>query len=44
MQGKPSSAAPGICQCHQDELERLKGQVLELEVNLHKAVPPPGDL
>ena len=34
---KPSSAAPGICQCHQDELERLKGQVLELEVNLHKA-------
>nr|XP_020749833.1 golgin subfamily B member 1 isoform X5 [Odocoileus virginianus texanus] len=34
---KPSSAVPGICQCHQDELERLKGQVLELEVNLHKA-------
>lgn len=29
--------SPNICQCHQDELERLKTQVLELETNLHKA-------
>ncbi|XP_029326466.1 golgin subfamily B member 1 isoform X3 [Mus caroli] len=26
-----------ICQCHQDELERLKTQVLELETSLHTA-------
>ncbi|XP_066203707.1 golgin subfamily B member 1 isoform X1 [Saccopteryx leptura] len=33
----PPSAAPGICQCHQHELERLKHQILELEMNFHKA-------
>ncbi|XP_036739260.2 golgin subfamily B member 1 isoform X6 [Manis pentadactyla] len=34
---KPPSAVPDICQCHQDELERLKRQILELEVSFHKA-------
>lgn len=34
---KPPYAVPGICQCHQDELERLKSQILELEINLRKA-------
>uniref|UniRef100_A0A8D1WW01 Golgin subfamily B member 1 n=1 Tax=Sus scrofa TaxID=9823 RepID=A0A8D1WW01_PIG len=34
---KAPSAVPAICQCHQDELERLKCQILELETNLHKA-------
>ncbi|KAM5334694.1 golgin subfamily B member 1 isoform 2-T2 [Glossophaga mutica] len=33
----PSSAVPSICQCHQDELERLKSQILELEISFHKA-------
>ncbi|KAM8770627.1 golgin subfamily B member 1 isoform 3-T3 [Rhynchonycteris naso] len=33
----PPSAASGICQCHQHELERLKHQILELEINFHKA-------
>lgn len=30
-------AVPEICQCHQDELERLKSQILELEISFHKA-------
>ncbi|XP_036074418.1 golgin subfamily B member 1 isoform X1 [Rousettus aegyptiacus] len=34
---KPPSAVPGTCQCHQDELERLNSQILELEINFHKA-------
>ncbi|XP_032725450.1 golgin subfamily B member 1 isoform X3 [Lontra canadensis] len=34
---KPPSAVQGICQCHQDELERLKRQISELEINFHKA-------
>ncbi|GAB5576480.1 golgin subfamily B member 1 isoform X1 [Prionailurus iriomotensis] len=34
---KSLSAVPGICQCHQDELERLKRQILELEISSHKA-------
>ncbi|XP_059866726.1 golgin subfamily B member 1 isoform X8 [Delphinus delphis] len=34
---KSPSVVSGICQYHQDELERLKGQILELELNLHKA-------
>ncbi|XP_048071178.1 golgin subfamily B member 1 isoform X12 [Ursus arctos] len=34
---KPSSAVPGICQCHQDELERLKRQISELEISFCKA-------
>ncbi|KAM5276348.1 golgin subfamily B member 1 isoform 2-T8 [Hipposideros larvatus] len=34
---KPPYAVPGICQCHQDELERLKSQILELEINFRKA-------
>ncbi|XP_060054283.1 golgin subfamily B member 1 [Erinaceus europaeus] len=34
---KPSSDVPDICQCHQDELERLKGQILELETNFNTA-------
>uniref|UniRef100_A0A452VMR4 Golgin B1 n=1 Tax=Ursus maritimus TaxID=29073 RepID=A0A452VMR4_URSMA len=34
---KPSSAVPGICQCHQDELERLKRQISELEISFRKA-------
>nr|XP_010979853.1 golgin subfamily B member 1 isoform X1 [Camelus dromedarius]XP_031310775.1 golgin subfamily B member 1 isoform X1 [Camelus dromedarius] len=34
---KPPSAIQDVCQCHQDELERLKGQILELEINFHKA-------
>uniref|UniRef100_K9J465 Putative golgin subfamily protein b member 1 n=1 Tax=Desmodus rotundus TaxID=9430 RepID=K9J465_DESRO len=33
----PPSAVPSICQCHQDELERLKSQILELEISFHKA-------
>ncbi|XP_045707773.1 golgin subfamily B member 1 isoform X3 [Phyllostomus hastatus] len=33
----PPSAAPSNCQCHQDELERLKSQILELEISFHKA-------
>ncbi|XP_033259224.1 golgin subfamily B member 1 isoform X3 [Orcinus orca] len=33
---KSPSVVSGICQYHQDELERLKGQILELELNLHK--------
>ncbi|XP_054431205.1 golgin subfamily B member 1 isoform X2 [Pteronotus mesoamericanus] len=33
----PPSAVPGICHCHQDELERLKSQILELENSFHKA-------
>ncbi|KAG8522014.1 Golgin subfamily B member 1, partial [Galemys pyrenaicus] len=28
---------PGICQCHQDELERMKNQILELKTNHSKA-------
>ncbi|XP_068402738.1 golgin subfamily B member 1 isoform X2 [Eschrichtius robustus] len=35
--GKSPSVVSGICQYHQDELEKLKGQILELELNLHKA-------
>uniref|UniRef100_A0A8C5P0T3 Golgin B1 n=1 Tax=Jaculus jaculus TaxID=51337 RepID=A0A8C5P0T3_JACJA len=31
----PSTSDP--CQCHQDELERLKGQILDLETNFSKA-------
>ncbi|XP_073750347.1 golgin subfamily B member 1 isoform X5 [Callorhinus ursinus] len=34
---KPPSAVPGICQCHQDELERLKMQISELEISFRKA-------
>ncbi|XP_011720454.2 golgin subfamily B member 1 isoform X6 [Macaca nemestrina] len=34
---KSLSAVPDIGQCHQDELERLKSQILELELNFHKA-------
>ncbi|XP_059777007.1 golgin subfamily B member 1 isoform X8 [Balaenoptera ricei] len=34
---KSPSVVSGICQYHQDELEKLKGQILELELNLHKA-------
>ncbi|XP_059954975.1 golgin subfamily B member 1 isoform X3 [Mesoplodon densirostris] len=34
---KSPSVVSGICHCHQNELERLKGQILELERNLHKA-------
>ncbi|XP_057552458.1 golgin subfamily B member 1 isoform X3 [Hippopotamus amphibius kiboko] len=34
---KPPSAVSGVCQCHRDELERLKGQILELELNCRKA-------
>ncbi|XP_007450583.1 PREDICTED: golgin subfamily B member 1 [Lipotes vexillifer] len=34
---KSPSMVSGICQYHQDELERLKAQILELELNLHKA-------
>lgn len=34
---KPPSAVQGICKCHQDELERLKRQISELEINFHKA-------
>ncbi|XP_015107202.1 golgin subfamily B member 1 isoform X2 [Vicugna pacos] len=34
---KPPSAIQDVCQCHQDELERLKGQILELEISFHKA-------
>uniref|UniRef100_A0A673U7F0 Golgin B1 n=2 Tax=Suricata suricatta TaxID=37032 RepID=A0A673U7F0_SURSU len=34
---KSPSAMPGICQCHQDELERLKRQISELEISSHKA-------
>ncbi|XP_038200582.1 golgin subfamily B member 1 isoform X2 [Arvicola amphibius] len=30
-------SAPGLCQCHQDELESLKTQILELETRLHEA-------
>ncbi|XP_016055400.1 PREDICTED: golgin subfamily B member 1 isoform X1 [Miniopterus natalensis] len=33
----PPSAVPGICQCHQDELETLKCQMLELEISFQKA-------
>uniref|UniRef100_A0A8C4FHP1 Golgin B1 n=1 Tax=Catagonus wagneri TaxID=51154 RepID=A0A8C4FHP1_9CETA len=36
-ENKPPSAVPGICQCHQNELERLKCQILELETSLRKA-------
>ncbi|KAL1787607.1 golgin subfamily B member 1 isoform X4 [Sigmodon hispidus] len=32
-----SPSVPGICQCHQDELESLKTRILELEISLHKA-------
>ncbi|XP_058411861.1 golgin subfamily B member 1 isoform X2 [Diceros bicornis minor] len=31
------SAVPDICESHQDELERLKSQILELEISFHKA-------
>ncbi|KAL6029948.1 hypothetical protein STEG23_028876, partial [Scotinomys teguina] len=31
-----SPSVPGNCQCHQDELESLKMQILELETSLHK--------
>nr|XP_025845932.1 golgin subfamily B member 1 isoform X1 [Vulpes vulpes]XP_025845933.1 golgin subfamily B member 1 isoform X1 [Vulpes vulpes]XP_025845934.1 golgin subfamily B member 1 isoform X1 [Vulpes vulpes] len=34
---KPPAAVPGICQCHQDELERLKRQISELEISFRKA-------
>ncbi|KAH0502516.1 Golgin subfamily B member 1 [Microtus ochrogaster] len=34
--GTPPSV-PGLCQCHQDELESLKTQILELETSLHEA-------
>nr|XP_045003300.1 golgin subfamily B member 1 isoform X3 [Jaculus jaculus] len=34
--GQPPSI-PDPCQCHQDELERLKGQILDLETNFSKA-------
>ncbi|XP_039699080.1 golgin subfamily B member 1 isoform X2 [Pteropus medius] len=34
---KLPSAVPGTCQCHQDELERLKNQILELEISFQKA-------
>lgn len=34
---KPPSSVPGICQCHQDELQTLKSQILELEMSFHKA-------
>ncbi|XP_041528730.1 golgin subfamily B member 1 isoform X2 [Microtus oregoni] len=30
-------SVPGLCQCHQDELESLKTQILELETSLHEA-------
>lgn len=30
-------AVPGICQCHQDELETLKSQISELKSSFHKA-------
>lgn len=33
----PLCAVPGICQCHQDELETLKSQILELKISFHKA-------
>ncbi|XP_036204197.1 golgin subfamily B member 1 isoform X5 [Myotis myotis] len=33
----PPCAVPGICQCHQDELETLKSQILELKISFHKA-------
>nr|KAF6477587.1 golgin B1 [Molossus molossus] len=33
----PPSAVLGICQCHQDEMETLKSQILELQINFHKA-------
>lgn len=35
--GNPPCAVPGICQCHQDELETLKSQILELKISYHKA-------
>ncbi|XP_020040646.2 golgin subfamily B member 1 isoform X2 [Castor canadensis] len=34
---KSSSAVPDIGRCHQEELERLKSQILELETSLQKA-------
>ncbi|XP_021563297.1 golgin subfamily B member 1, partial [Carlito syrichta] len=34
---KSLSAVPDIGQCHQDELERLKSQIVKLEINFHKA-------
>ncbi|KAM6162415.1 golgin subfamily B member 1 [Erethizon dorsatum] len=34
---KSSSAVMGVSQSHQDELERLKSQILELETSFHKA-------
>ncbi|XP_054982039.1 golgin subfamily B member 1 isoform X2 [Sorex araneus] len=34
---KLPSDLPSICQCHQDELERLKNQILELETSFSKA-------
>ncbi|XP_036998171.2 golgin subfamily B member 1 isoform X1 [Artibeus jamaicensis] len=33
----PLSAVPSTCHCHQDELERLKSQILELQISFHKA-------
>ncbi|CAO2631711.1 Golgin subfamily B member 1 [Lemmus lemmus] len=30
-------SVPDLCRCHQDELESLKTQILELETSLHKA-------
>ncbi|XP_036907418.1 golgin subfamily B member 1 isoform X2 [Sturnira hondurensis] len=33
----PLSAVPSTCQCHQGELEKLKSQILELEITFHKA-------
>ncbi|KAF6384751.1 golgin B1 [Rhinolophus ferrumequinum] len=34
---KSPSAVSAVCQCHQEELERLKSQISELEISFHKA-------
>ncbi|KAG3271366.1 golgin B1, transcript variant X2 [Ictidomys tridecemlineatus] len=34
---KSPSAVPDVGQCHHDEIERLKSQILEIETSFHKA-------